>query len=112
MMSPGTCGICGEPLLQKEERERKLCIGCWKRGFRAPLLNKRVFVIPAKTTGVVRVIDKERKEAMVEFPAGKKSKKFWKKGGWFTIFELRLWTRKRARKLKKDERLWRKEPMP
>ncbi|MEM3402071.1 MAG: hypothetical protein QW179_05190 [Candidatus Hadarchaeales archaeon] len=110
-MAGRKCGICAGELLRKEERQRKICTTCWKMGYRVPLLNRRVFILSRKTTGVVRMVDRERKEARVELPGESRATAYWKKGGWFSIFDLRIWTRKRARKFKKDEKLWRKEPL-
>jgi hypothetical protein len=114
------CGVCGLRLFSGQDKERKICISCWKRGFHNPLLNKKVFVIPQRVVGVIRVVDTERRNALVEFPGRKKETPleergktgpFWKRRDWIDLNDLRFWTKRRARKCKTDESLWRQEPI-
>jgi hypothetical protein len=117
----GLCGICGLGLLSDLDKERKICISCWKKGFHVPMLNKKVFVIPELREGVIRAIDTDNRNALVEFSRRRekmlslkleKMEPFWERRDWVGLNDLRLWTKKRAKSCKLDADLWRKESMP
>ncbi len=117
------CTICGLELFTKTEKNKKICATCTRRGYKFPLLNKRVLIIPEMRAGVVRFVDTTTQKVLVEFVGGRKSKEplrvrtnetqpSWEKQDWFNLYDLRLWTKKRVRRFKTDKKQWRLEPMP
>jgi hypothetical protein len=119
-MPEDSCRICGLALLGDLDRERGICISCWRKGYHVPLLNRKVFVIPQERSGVIRVVDTDGRTALVEFPGRRgrvpgewrKAEPIWKRRDWVELNDLRLWTKKRAKACKLDGNLWRKEPIP
>ncbi len=118
-----TCTICGLELFTETEKTKKICTSCTRRGYKFPLLNKRVLIIPEMRVGVVRFVDTSSQKVVVEFVGRerkaeplrvrtKDTRPSWEQQDWFNLGDLRLWTRKRARRLKKDKKRWRFEPMP
>jgi hypothetical protein len=116
----GLCRVCGLKLSSSLDKKRKICISCWKKGFHNPLLNRKVFVITQRTVGVIRVVDTDRRNALVEFGRReggvqlgkwKKAEPSWKLRDWIGLNDLRFWTKRRARRCKSDESLWRQEPI-
>jgi hypothetical protein len=114
-----SCGVCGLDLFTDLDREREICISCWKKGFHVPLLNRKVFVIPQCRAGVIKMVDTDGRNALVklakrkEAPGEKwrRAEPFWERRDWVDLNDLRLWTRERAKRCKSDGDLWRKEPI-
>lgn len=80
------------------------------------MLNRRVFIIPQASIGIIRTVDAERLIAMVELVGRKeKSRKkepFWVNRDWIPLHDLRLWTKERSKLCKSDPKLWQNERMP
>jgi hypothetical protein len=121
MMPEVNCGVCGSEMLTAADKKKKICISCSRRGHRTPMLDRRAYVIPMKMAGVIRMIDTESRTALVEFigrnrkdqpKKWKRTRPFWETKYWVQLNDIRLWTKKRAKMCKTDNKMWRSESMP